>query len=393
MHPLLSEDQELFRRTVREFADNEIAPVAAEHDEAEQYPADNVRKMGELGLMGLTVPHEYGGAGVGSMEYALAMEEVSRACAAHSVILTVNVSLVCEPIYKYGTEEQRRRFLPRLTTAEMIGSYCLSEPSSGSDARHMETRAERDGDEYILNGAKNWITNGGVSGVYLVYAATDPQGGRISAFLVEADRPGLRPGAKEKKLGIRASSTTQVFLEDCRVPVANRLGEEGDGFKIAMQTLDGGRIGVAAQALGIAQAAYEASVAYARERQAFGHAIADFQGIQWMLADMATRIECARLLVYTAAQLKDRGEPFSKQSSMAKLYASETAMWVTTKAVQVHGGYGYSREYAVQRYFRDAKITEIYEGTSEIQRMVIARHILREGTEYASGSRAAGAPA
>ncbi len=393
MHPLLTEDQELFRRTVREFADNEIAPVAAELDEAEEFPADNVRKMGELGLMGLTVPPEYGGAGVGAIEYALAMEEVSRACAAHSVILTVNVSLVCEPIYKYGTEEQRRRFLPSLTTAEMIGSYCLSEPSSGSDARHMDTRAECDGDAYILNGAKNWITNGGVSGVYLVYAATDPKGGQISAFLVEADRPGLRPGAREKKLGIRASSTTQVFLEDCRVPVANRLGEEGDGFKIAMQTLDGGRIGVAAQALGIAQAAFEASVAHARERQAFGHAIADFQGIQWMLADMATRIECARLLVYTAAQLKDRGEPFSKQASMAKLYASETAMWVTTKAVQVHGGYGYSREYAVQRYFRDAKITEIYEGTSEIQRLVIARQILREGAEYASGSRAGGGQA
>jgi len=374
---LLTEDQELFRRTVREFAEREIAPVAAEFDEAEAYPADNVRKMGELGLMGLTVPQEYGGAGAGAMEYAIAMEEVSRACAAHSVILTVNVSLVCEPIYKFGTDEQRRRFLPPLASGQTVGAYCLSEPSSGSDARHMQTRAERDGDHYVLNGTKNFITNGGVAGVYLVYAASDPSGGQICAFLVEADRPGLSPGKKERKLGIRASTTTQVFLEDCRVPLANRLGEDGDGFKIAMLTLDGGRIGIAAQAVGIAQAAYEAALAYAKERQAFGHPIADFQGLQWMLADMHVRIEAARLLTYQAAQFKDRGLPYSKEASMAKLHASETATWVTTKAIQIHGGYGYMREYAVQRYFRDAKITEIYEGTSEIQRLVIARHLLR----------------
>jgi len=374
---MLTEDQELFRRTVREFAEREIAPVAAEFDEAEAYPADNVRKMGELGLMGLTVPQEYGGAGAGAMEYAIAMEEVSRACAAHSVILTVNVSLVCEPIYKFGTDEQRSRFLPPLASGQTVGAYCLSEPSSGSDARHMQTRAERDGDHYVLNGTKNFITNGGVAGVYLVYAASDPSGGQICAFLVEADRPGLSPGKKERKLGIRASTTTQVFLEDCRVPLANRLGEDGDGFKIAMLTLDGGRIGIAAQAVGIAQAAYEAALAYAKERQAFGHPIADFQGLQWMLADMHVRIEAARLLTYQAAQFKDRGLPYSKEASMAKLHASETATWVTTKAIQIHGGYGYMREYAVQRYFRDAKITEIYEGTSEIQRLVIARHLLR----------------
>src|SRR6266540_3219744 len=374
---LLTEDQELFRRTVREFAEREIAPVAAEFDEAEAYPADNVRKMGELGLMGLTVPQEYGGAGAGAMEYAIAMEEVSRACAAHSVILTVNVSLVCEPIYKFGTDEQRSRFLPPLASGQTVGAYCLSEPSSGSDARHMQTRAERDGDHCVLNGTKNFITNGGVAGVYLVYAASDPSGGQICAFLVEADRPGLSPGKKERKLGIRASTTTQVFLEDCRVPLANRLGEDGDGFKIAMLTLDGGRIGIAAQAVGIAQAAYEAALAYAKERQAFGHPIADFQGLQWMLADMHVRIEAARLLTYQAAQFKDRGLPYSKEASMAKLHASETATWVTTKAIQIHGGYGYMREYAVQRYFRDAKITEIYEGTSEIQRLVIARHLLR----------------
>jgi butyryl-CoA dehydrogenase len=378
MEFLLSEDQELFRRTVREFADREIAPVAAEYDEAEAYPAENVRKMGELGLMGLTVPEEYGGAGAGAMEYAIAMEEVSRACAAHSVVLTVNVSLVCEPIYKFGTEDQRRRYLPALTSAEQVGAFCLSEPGSGSDARHMDTRAELEGDHYVLNGTKNFITNGGVAGVYLVFAASDPHGGRICAFLVEADRAGLRPGAKEKKLGIRASTTTQIFLEDCRVPAGNRLGEDGDGFKIAMMTLDGGRIGVAAQAIGIAQAAYEAALAYSKEREAFGHRISDFQGLQWMLADMHTRIESGRLLLYRAAQLKDRGLPFSKEAAMAKLYSSEAAVWVTTKALQIHGGYGYIRDYAVQRYFRDAKITEIYEGTSEIQRMVIARHILKD---------------
>ena len=378
MHVLLSEDQELFRRTVREFADREIAPVALELDEAEQFPAENVRKMGELGLMGLTVPIEYGGAGAGALEYALAMEEVSRACAAHAVIMTVNVSLVCETILRYGSEELRRRWLPLLTTGEQIGAYCLSEPQSGSDARAMQTRASRDGDEYVINGTKNWISNGGESAVYIVYAAMDPPGGRPCAFLVEADRPGVRPGAKERKLGIRASTTRQMFFDECRVPAANLLGEEGQGFKIAMSMLDGGRIGVGAQALGIAQAAYEAAVAYAKQRQAFGQAVSEFQGIQWMLADMRVRVEAARSFVYGAAVLKDRGQPYATEASMAKLYASEAAMWVTTKAIQVHGGYGYSREYAVSKYFRDAKITEIYEGTSEIQRMVIARSILRE---------------
>jgi butyryl-CoA dehydrogenase len=378
MHVLLSEDQELFRRAVREFADREIAPVALEYDEQERFPAENVRKMADLGLMGLTVPTEYGGAGAGAVEYALAMEEVSRACAAHSVIMTVNVSLVCETILRFGTEEQRRRFLPRLAAAEIIGGYCLSEPQSGSDARAMLARVRREGDEYVIDGTKNWITNGGVAGVYVVYAAMEPPGGRPCALLVEADRPGVTPGAKERKLGIRASATTQMFFEDCRVPASNLLGEEGQGFKIAMATLDGGRIGVAAQALGIAQAAYEAAVAYAKERVAFGKAVAEFQGIQWTLADMRVRVEAARSLVYQAALLKDRGEPYGTAAAMAKLYASETAMWVATKAVQVHGGYGYSREYAVQKYFRDAKITEIYEGTSEIQRLVIARDLLRE---------------
>jgi methylmalonyl-CoA epimerase len=377
MHVLLTEDQELFRRTVREFAEREIAPVAAEHDEAETFPTANVRKMGQLGLMGLTLPTEYGGAGAGPVEYALAMEEIARADAAHSVILTVNVSLVCEPILKYGTEEQKKEFLHRLASGDMLGAFCLSEPQSGSDARHMQTKAVRDGDYYVLNGTKNWISNGGEAGLYLVFAALEGEEDRSAAFLVEYWRFGIRCGPKEKKLGIRASATTQVFLQDCRVPVGNRLGEEGDGFKIAMASLDGGRIGVAAQALGIAQAAFDAAVAYAKEREAFGQPIAELQGIQWMLADMHLRIEQSRLLVYQAALLKARGLPFAREAAMAKLSASETAMWVTTKAIQIHGGYGYSREYPVQRYFRDAKITEIYEGTSEIQRLVIARSILR----------------
>ncbi len=376
----LSEDQELFRRSVREFADREIAPRAAHYDRTEEFPRENIRKLAELGLMGIMVPEEYGGPGGTTMTYVLAMEEIARACAATSVIMSVNASLVCEPILRFGTDDQKRRYLPDLATATRIGAYCLSEPSSGSDAASMRTRAVRDGDYYVLNGVKNFITNGGEAGLYLVYAVTDPSARArgISAFLVEAETPGLRPGRREEKLGIRASPTTQVFLEDCRIPASNRLGQEGEGFRIAMATLDGGRIGIAAQAVGIAQAAYEASVKWARERHAFGQAIANFQAIQWMLADMAVRIDAARLLVWRAADMKDRGERCTMEASMAKLFASETAMWVTTKAVQVHGGYGYMRDYPVERYFRDAKITEIYEGTSEIQRLVIARNILKD---------------
>src|SRR5438067_8715073 len=347
----LTEDQKLFRRTVREFAEREIAPVAAHFDETEAFPADNVRQMAELGLMGLTTPEAYGGAGAGAMEYALAMEEVARADAAHSTILTVNVSLVTEPLAKLGTEAQRERFLPPLCDGRMLGAYCLSEPSSGSDAANMDTRATREGDEWVINGTKNFITNGGVAGLYVVYVSTDPaQRARgVTAFLVEADRPGIRAGHKEAKLGIRASPTTQMHFEGCRVPARNILGQEGQGFKIAMSTLDGGRIGVAAQAVGIAQAAFEAARDYARQRTAFGHPIADFQGLQWMLADMRTRIEASRLLTWQAAALKAARHPHSQQASMAKLFASETAMWVTTKAIQIHGGYGYMREAAVQR--------------------------------------------
>ena len=377
---LLTDEQELFRRTVREFAQREIAPLAAHFDETEEFPAENVRKMAALGLMGLTAPEAYGGSGAGAVEYAIAMDEIARADAAHSTILTVNVSLVTEPLGKYGTDSQKARYLPPLCDGRSVGAYCLSEPSSGSDAAHMSTRAVRANGGWKLDGTKNFITNGGVAGLYLVYASTEPEQGAhgVTAFVVEADRPGVRAGPRESKLGIRASPTTQMFFDGVHVPDENVLGEAGQGFKIAMATLDGGRIGIAAQAVGIGQAALDQACAYAKEREAFGHPIAEFQGLQWTLADMATRLEAARLLTLQAAWLKDQQQPFSQQASMAKLFASEAAMWITTKAVQIHGGYGYMRESAVQRYFRDAKITEIYEGTSEIQRLVISRHLLRE---------------
>jgi alkylation response protein AidB-like acyl-CoA dehydrogenase len=376
----LTEEQEVFKRTLCEFAEREIAPRAHEFDESETYPRETTAKMAELGLMGLLVPEEYGGSGASTLDYVLAMEVISWADASHSVAMSVNNSLVCEPILRFGNEDQKRRFLPALAQGEYVGAYCLSEPSSGSDASNMSCAARRDGDSFVLNGTKSWITNGGEAGLYLVYALskTDvPKSRGVTAFLVPADTPGLRAGAKEKKLGIRASSTTQIFFEDCRVPAEAVLGEPDQGFKIAMATLDGGRIGIGAQALGIAQRALDESVRYAREREAFGKPIAEFQGLQWRLADMATRIEAARLLVYRAARMKDAGQFFSKEASMAKLNASETAMFCAHAAVQMFGGYGYTREYPVEKLFRDAKITEIYEGTSEIQRLVISRHVLR----------------
>jgi alkylation response protein AidB-like acyl-CoA dehydrogenase len=376
----LTEDQELFKRTVHEFAAREIVPIAPELDEKEEFPRASLAKMAELGLLGLLVPDEYGGAGVSTLDYVLAMEEMSWADASHSVVISVNNSLVCEPILRFGSGEQKERFLPPLARGRFVGAYCLSEPTSGSDASNMVTMARREGDGFVLNGTKSWITNGGESGVYLVYAVTNPDVARargITAFLVPDGTPGLRFGAKEKKLGIRASSTTQVFFEDCRVPDSAVLGTVDEGFRIAMATLDGGRIGIGAQALGIAQRALDESVRYAKEREAFGHAIADFQGLQWRMADMATRIEAARLLVYRAARMKDAGTPFSQQASMAKLFASETAMFCAHAAVQMFGGYGFVRDYPVEKLFRDAKITEIYEGTSEIQRLVISRHLLR----------------
>src|SRR5262249_47746620 len=325
----LTEDQELFKRTVHECAEREILPIAAELAEKEHYPRETVAKMGELGLLGMLVPEDYGGAGTSTVDYVLAMEEISWADASHSVVISVNNSLVCDPILRFGTTLQKERFLPSLARGAYIGAYCLSEPTSGSDASNMSTLARRDGDGYVLNGTKSWITNGGEAGLYLVYALTNTQVSKsrgITAFLVPADTPGLRAGKKEKKLGIRASSTTQIFFEDCRVPSVAVLGSVDEGFKIAMATLDGGRIGIGAQALGIAQRALDESLSYAREREAFGHPIADFQGLQWRLADMATRVESARLLVYRAARMRDAGQPFSKEASMAKLSASETAM-------------------------------------------------------------------
>jgi butyryl-CoA dehydrogenase len=376
----LTEEQELFRRTVREFAEREIVPIAHELDEKEEYPRATVAKMAELGLMGLLVPEEYGGSGASTLDYALGIEEISWADASHSVVMSVNNSLVCEPILRFGTADQKQRFLPALAQGTYVGAYCLSEPTSGSDASNMSTQTRRDGDAFVLNGTKSWITNGGEAGLYLVYALSNPEVPKargITAFLVPGDTPGLRAGKKEKKLGIRASSTTQIFFEDCRVPADAVLGKVDEGFKIAMATLDGGRIGIGAQALGIAQRAFDESVRYAKEREAFGQPIADFQGLQWRLADMGTRIECARLLVYRAARMKDAGQSFSREASMAKLFASETAMFCAHAAVQMFGGYGFVREYPVEKLFRDAKITEIYEGTSEIQRLVISRHILR----------------
>jgi alkylation response protein AidB-like acyl-CoA dehydrogenase len=376
----LTEEQDLFRATVREFAEREIVPIAHDLDEREEFPRATLAKMAELGLMGMLVPEEYGGAGATTLDYVLGMEEISWADASHSVAMSVTNSLVCEPILRFGTEAQKQRFLPALARGEYVGAYCLSEPTSGSDAANMSTSAAREGDGFVLNGTKSWITNGGEAGVYIVYALsrTDvPKSRGVTAFLVPADTPGLRFGAKEKKLGIRASSTTQVFFEDCRLGADAVLGTPDEGFRIAMATLDGGRIGIGAQALGIAQRALDESVRYVKQREAFGHPIADFQGLQWRLADMATRIESARLLVYRAARMKDAGLNFSKQASMAKLAASETAMFCAHAAVQMFGGYGYTREYPVEKLFRDAKITEIYEGTSEIQRLVISRHVLR----------------
>jgi alkylation response protein AidB-like acyl-CoA dehydrogenase len=376
----LTEEQDLFKHTLREFGLREIVPIAHELDEKEEYPRASIAKMSELGLLGLLVPEEYGGAGASALDCAMAIEEIAWADASHSVVISVNNSLVCEPILHFGTDEQKRRFLPPLAAGTYVGAYCLTEPGSGSDASNMSTAARRDGDSFVLNGSKSWITNGGEAGLYLVYAVTNPDVPRakgITAFLIPAETPGMRAGTKEKKLGIRASSATQIFFEDCRVPASAVLGKLDEGFRIAMATLDGGRIGIGAQALGIAQRALDESVRYSKEREAFGHPISDFQGLQWRMADMAMRIEAARLLVYRAARMKDAGQSFAKEASMAKLFASETAMFCAHAAVQTFGGNGFSRDYPVEKLFRDAKITEIYEGTSEIQRLVISRHVLR----------------
>jgi len=374
-----SDEHEMIRQTARDFARKEIAPVAAEFDESGEFPRQTIRKMGEMGFMGIEVPEEYGGAGMDTLAYVLALEEVSKVDAAHGTIMSVNNSLFCYGILKYGSEEQKQKFVRPVASGEAVGAYSLTEPMSGSDAGTMRSRAERHGDVYVLNGRKSWVTSGPVADYVVVFCLTEPEKKHhgISAFLVDAHSPGFIRGKKEPKLGIRASATSELVFENCEVPLENRLGEEGEGFKIAMAVLDAGRIGIAAQSLGIAEAAYEASLQYATEREAFGHKIGEFEGISFKLADMKTRIEAARLLTYNAALAKERakktGERFTLEASMAKLFASETAMFVTHAAVQIYGGMGYSRELPIERYFRDAKITEIYEGTSEIQRMVIAR--------------------
>ncbi len=375
----LSEEQEMIRDMARRFAELEVAPIAAEMDEKGEVPLDNLKKMGELGFLGLTVPEEYGGPGADTVSYVLVLEEISKACASTAVPMAVNCSLVCDPILQFGSEEQKQRFLPALAQGRMLGAFALTEPAAGSDAAAQTTTAIRDGDHYLVNGTKHFISNGSIADVIVLFAMTDKSRGSrgISTLLVEKGTPGFSSGKEENKMGIRASNTCELIFEDCRVPAANLLGKEGRGFRIAMAALDGGRIGIGAQATGIAQAAYEASLEYAKTRQQFGQPISQFQAIQWMLADMATRIEASRLLTLSAAMKKDGGERITKEAAMCKLFASETAVWATNRAIQIHGGYGYMKEYPVERYYRDAKITEIYEGTNEIQRLVIANQILR----------------
>lgn len=375
----LTETQKLIQETARKFADDRLSPGTIDRDEGCIFPSEFVRELGELGFMGMMVPEEWGGSGLDTVSYVAAIEEISRVDASVGVIMSVNNSLVCYGINKYGVDDQKERYLRDLAGGRKLGAFALSEPEAGSDASNQRTVAVRDGDMYVLNGTKNWITNGSTADVVLVMAATDRSKGSkgISTFVVEKGTPGFNVAKKENKLGIRSSDTVSLSFQDCRVPAANRVGAEGDGFKFAMTTLEGGRIGIAAQALGIAQASLEASVRYSKERRAFDKPIAEFQAIQFKIADMATDIDAARALTYRAAWLKDAGLPFGKEAAMAKLFASKTAVGAALEAIQIHGGYGYVREYLVERYLRDAKITEIYEGTSEIQRVVIARSLLK----------------
>ncbi len=373
-----NEEQEMIRKMVRDFAQKEVAPIAAEIDEKGVVPFENIKKMGQLGLLGLTVSEQYDGGGADVVSYAIAIEELSKACASTAIVMAVQNSLVCAGIEKFGTEEQKQKYLRPLARGEKIGAFALTEPGAGCDAAAVLTTAVLHEDVYTVNGTKHFITNGGFADTVIVLAMTDKAKRHrgMTALLVEKGMPGFAVGKEEHKMGIRGSNTCELVFDNVQVPAGNRLGEEGAGFKIAMTVLDAGRIGVAAQAVGIAQAAYESALTYSKQRVQFGQPICQFQAIQWMLADMATRIQAARLLVYSAALAKQSGLPYSKEASMAKLYASETAVWVADRAVQIHGGYGYMKEYSVERNYRDAKITEIYEGTSEVQRMVIARSIL-----------------
>lgn len=375
----LSEEHLSVQQAARDFAQNDLLPGVIERDIETKFPAEQVKKMGELGFMGMMVSPEYGGGGMDTLSYVLAMEEIAKVDASAAVVMSVNNSLVCWGLEKYGSEAQKQKYLTQLASGKVIGAFCLSEPEAGSDATSQKTTAEDLGDNYLLNGTKNWITNGNSSSIYLVMAQTHPELKHkgINCLIVEKGWNGFSVGKKEDKMGIRASDTHSLMFSDVKVPKENRIGDDGFGFKFAMGTLNGGRIGIAAQALGIAAGAYELSVRYSKERKAFGKSISEHQAIQFKLADMRTRIEAARLLVYKAARIKDLGQDYVEAAAMAKLYASEVAMWVTIEAVQIHGGYGYVREYHVERMMRDAKITQIYEGTSEIQKMVIAREILK----------------
>jgi alkylation response protein AidB-like acyl-CoA dehydrogenase len=375
----LTEEQQMIQQAARDFAQTELKPGVIERDEHQKFPAEQIKKLGELGFLGMMVSPEYNGSGLDTISYVLAMEELSKIDASASVVVSVNNSLVCYGLEKYGSEEQKQKYLKSLAAGEIIGAFCLSEPEAGSDATSQQTTAIDMGDHYLLNGTKNWITNGGSASVYLVIAQTDVAKGHrgINALIVEKGMEGFSIGPKENKLGIRGSDTHSLMFTDVKVPKENRIGEDGFGFKFAMKTLEGGRIGIAAQALGIASGAYELAVQYAKERKAFGKPIAEHQAIQFKLADMATQIEAARMLCLKAAWLKDQGLPYAQASSMAKLFASEVAMNTTVEAVQVHGGYGFVKEFHVERLMRDAKITQIYEGTSEIQRIVIAREVLK----------------
>lgn len=375
-----TDTQLMIQDTARKFAEEELAPSAAERDEKEEFPYEAVKKLGELGFMGMMVPEQYGGAGLDTISYVLAVQEISKVDASCGVIMSVNNSLVCHGINEWGTEEQKQRFLVPLATGKKLGAFALSEPEAGSDASNQRTSAVLDGNHYVLNGTKNFITNGANADLVLVMAATDKSKGAkgVSTFIIEKGTPGFSVAKKEKKLGIRSSDTVSLAFQDCRIPKENRIGEEGFGFKFAMKTLDGGRIGIAAQALGIAMASLDASIRYSKQRKAFDQYIAEFQSIKFKIADMAVRIDASQMLTLKAAGLKDAGKPYASAAAMAKLYASKVAVESSLDAIQIHGGYGYIKEYPVERYLRDSKITEIYEGTSEVQRIVIARELLKQ---------------
>ena len=381
MNFTLTEEQKMLKAMVQDFTARELEPIAARIDEESRFPEESVRKMAELGITGLGFPEEYGGSGGGAIELCLATEEISRACAATGAILLASTGLTGHPLYTHGNEAQRQHFVTPVAAGEKLASFALTETGAGSDPAALETTATKHNNGYLINGTKIFITNGAEAGIILVFAATDRslRHKGITAFIVEKETPGFSVGKHENKLGIRASSTVELIFEDCFVPEENRLGNEGDGFKIALNTIDASRVAVAAQALGIAQGAFDKALAYAKERRQFGQPIANFQAIQWMLADMATQIDAARLLTYRAACLQDEGLPFVKEAAMAKVFAAEAAKFVTNNAIQIHGGYGYIKEYPLERYLRDAKITEIYEGTSEVQRMTIARQLIKEG--------------